>query len=135
MIQTSTTDWQINSGSLSVTDNRVTKVGMVYSADYSADYVDLSFVNKGYVNSQIVRYTQGNRFSGTTDADGLLTVTHSIPYWPWVVVATVQGAPYVASVVSMDASNFVFEIRDVSAGGALVNTGAVAINWISIKED
>lgn len=38
-------------GNLIITDNRATKKGLEYAADYSASYIDRSLVDKGYVDS------------------------------------------------------------------------------------
>lgn len=49
--------------------------GLQEDSDYSANYTDLSLVNKGYVDAKVpVPY------SGTTDGSGEYTVTFDTPY-------------------------------------------------------
>ena len=55
----SSTTWNILSGAFSFTDDRATKVGLQYSADYSAAFTDRSLVDKAYVDN-----TDGNGIYG-----------------------------------------------------------------------
>lgn len=54
-------------GSMSIQDNRTTKIGLVYGADYSPTYLDRSLIDKGFANSSYWKINgTTNLVDGTT---------------------------------------------------------------------
>lgn len=110
-----------------IEDRSEDAAGLQYSADYSTNYTNRSLVDKAYVSSSMP--TTGYKL-GTSDADGLVTVTHGRGSTPTTVVATASGTTcQILTVTSIGASTFTVKAFD--AAGNPINAGTVNFYWFA----
>ena len=99
----------INNNDLKITDNRATPRGLSANADYSANYQNLDYVSKLYVDNQV--------FSGVTANNGLIKLGNNI---------TLGGS--LTGNTTIDSTGFDFNISNSTALFSINSDATVQLN-------
>lgn len=88
----------------------------------------------GTVNgATLARNVGWRQSSGTTSANGRITVTHGLGFTPRIIpVMAGGGGPYGVYVVSPTSTQFTLQFYGLASGAAAASGQAVTVNWLGL---